>query len=187
MSGADRGSQVLDKLVLGGEVVDLVRPVRGSPVERRVAEPLASGQVLAEDVGQQREEQVVERLEPAAERDRLGERDVGLDLEVLGGDPPGRASSPTAAVGLVGGEPPDLLRPRDAGRGQLAARRGAATQSAATQPKIGWFTYPLLELADGERRGPAAFVRHVTRAAAAPRRDRAAGRGPRGGTTPASA
>ncbi len=71
-------------------------------------EALGEWEVLAEDVGQNRGEKVVKRLEAAAEDGCRGERGVGLDFEVLGEDIPASVPVGSELVDLGGREPPDL-------------------------------------------------------------------------------
>ena len=76
-------------------------------------------------------EQVVKRLEAAAEADRLGHRDVGLDFKVFGLDIPRRRPVGPEAIGLSGGEPARFLaalgRARAARHDQGGAHPGRAS------------------------------------------------------------
>ena len=103
----------------------------------------------------------MERLEAAAEADRLGEGDIGLDLEVLGRDLPGGIPFGSKAVGLLGGEPSSLFLPPRRRRGQLAAGRGAVPSPTLPSRKSGDSRFPFGAVIDSERLGPAPLMRHV--------------------------
>ena len=104
---------MLDVLVLGREIEDLMRPVGRFAGQRGRAESSRKRQVLAHEVGEQREEDVVKRLEPAGELDGLAEWDIALDLEVLGGNLPGVLPVGPEPVGLLCGQPANLLLTAD--------------------------------------------------------------------------
>src|SRR5262249_10335767 len=99
--------QVGDKFVLCSGVVILVQLVRklAVAVELRASEAVHERQVLAEDIGHDLHEQIVESLEASPEADGFGERDIGADLEVLCRELPGRVPACAQLIGLRGGQP----------------------------------------------------------------------------------
>ena len=71
-----------------------------------------------------------------------------------GGDQFARRLSASAAASQR------VFWPRLASGAGSSPRSRCGTQSAGTQPNVGWLTIALAELLDGERPGPAAVVRH---------------------------
>ena len=161
-SGPWIGDQGLDVLLLVGEVVDPVRLLR---LDRRGGELGVLGEQgerevgRADDVGQDRGEELVERLEVAAEVDRLGEWDIRQDREVLGADLPPLGELPAQRIGIGRGEPAGRLAFGER-RGQLAAVE--VLDPVLLDPSEGPMEdVSRRQLLHRERRGPAAVVGDV--------------------------
>ena len=142
--GPLRGAQVVDIFALGAEIIDRVRFVSRLARHRGIFEAAHERQVFAENVGKQGHEQVVKRLEAPAESDRLGERDIGLNLKVFGVDVPGRRPvRPAGSLASAAESQRAFFWPRFTGGAGSSPRSRCGTQSACTQPKVGWLTIAL--------------------------------------------
>ena len=149
----------VDVFLLGREVID---GVHGRPRLRLALVAKAPGQrqVFRDHVGQQREEQVLERFHLAAEANRLGEGHVSDDLEVFGRDPPAALDRAPLRIGLRGREPAHVVHVRHPPRRELSKLE--VRDPRGIDPAVRRVQHlALLELVDGERGGPAPFVRDV--------------------------
>ena len=153
------GRQEIDIFLLGREVADLVLLRLRFAHEFGIAEAAGQRRIVALDVGHEGHEQVVEGLEAAAEADGLGQRHVGLDLEVLGEDLPGGFPARPEPVGLGGRQPSHLAAGRRARQlTPLEVRLPVGLDPA----EDGMVDVALLELLDGERTRPPLLVRDIT-------------------------